>query len=457
MASTTPTDLSSRGKYLEFGGDLKKLFPQAQDWVNLNHGCLEGSYGTMPLDIKEKFRAYQEMSEAAPDKFLRYDMAVLLDESREAVAQVLNAPTDTVVYVANATEAVNTVFRNMRWHEDGKDVMVFFSTIYPACGKVADYIVDYFGSNRVGIHEIALDYPLEDAEIIQLFRDAVADIEKQGKRARICTFDVVSSNPGLVFPWEEMCKVCKELGVLSMVDGAQGIGMVKLDLAAADPDFFTSNCHKWLFAPRGCAIFYCPLRNQHLIETTLSTSHGYIPKSTVRFNPFPPSNKSPFVKSFELVATKDRSQDIVTKDAIIWRRDVCGGEDRIMAYLWDLNKKGSKYVAEQLKTEVLENKKGTLTNCAMANIALPIWIGEKGAGAQQDDVVLPEEDAALVGQWMMKVMKNEHHTLMPLFSLGGRAWVRISAQIYLDMKDYEYAAKVLQDLVARVGKGEYKG
>lgn len=44
-----------------------------------------------------------------------------------------------------------------------------------------------------------------------------------------------------------------------------------------------------------------------------------------------------------------------------------------MNYLWDLNKKGSKLVADMLGTEVLENSKGTLTNCAMANIALPVW------------------------------------------------------------------------------------
>ncbi|ATY65044.1 aminotransferase family [Cordyceps militaris] len=455
MTVTNQTDLPTRGKYLEFGGQLKTLFPQAQDWVNLNHG----SYGTMPLVIREKFRAYQDLAEATPDKFIRYDQGKLIDESREAVAKLVNAPTDTVVFVTNATEAVNTVFRNMKWNEDGKDVILFFSTIYPACAKIADFMVDYFGSHRVGIHEIPLHYPLEDEDIIQLFRDAVAALEKQGKRARICTFDVVSSNPGLVFPWEALCKACKELDVLSMVDGAQGIGMVELDLAAADPDFFTSNCHKWLHVPRGCAILYCPLRNQDMIATPLSTSHGYVPRTAVRRDVLPPNTKPPFVNRFELVATKDRSQDIVTKDAIAWRRDVCGGEARIMAYLWDLNKRGSRHVAARLRTEVLENTKGTLTNCAMANIALPIWLPGgtgKGAGAHEEDMVVPEDEAVQVRLWMMQTMKDEYHTLMPLFWMDDRMWVRTSAQIYLDMKDYEYAAKVLEELAARVANGEYK-
>lgn len=392
-----------------------------------------------------------------PDKFIRYDMPILLDESREAVAKIVNAPTETVVFVGNATEGVNTVFRNLKWNEDGKDVIVFFSTIYPACAKIADFNVDYFGPNRVGIKEIPLTYPLEDEEIIQFFRDAVADIEKEGKRARVCTIDVCSSLPGVVFPWEGMVKVCKELGVLSLVDGAQGIGMVKLDLTAADPDFFTSNCHKWLHVPRGCAMFYCPLRNQPMMATTLATSHGYMPKTVARHSPLPPSAKSVFVNNFEFTGTRDRSNDLATKDAIAWRRDVCGGEDRILAYLWDLNKKGTKLVAEQLGTEVLENKKGTLTNCALGNVALPIWIGEKDAAAQADDVVVPTmEEATRTAQWMVKTMQSEYNTFIPVFKISNRLWVRISASLYLDLKDYEYGAKVLKELVARVAKGDHK-
>ncbi|KAJ2978376.1 hypothetical protein NQ176_g3846 [Zarea fungicola] len=194
MTSTNQTELPSRGKYVEFGGEMKSQFPQSKDWVNLNHG----SFGTVPCVVRDKSRAYRELAEAMPDKFIRYEMPSLLDESREAVAKIVNAPTETVVFVGNATEGVNTVFRNLKWNEDGKDVIVFFSTIYPACAKIADFNVDYFGPNRVGIKEIPLTYPLEDEEIIQSFRDAVADIEKEGKRARVCTIDVCSSLPGVV-------------------------------------------------------------------------------------------------------------------------------------------------------------------------------------------------------------------------------------------------------------------
>lgn len=417
-----------------------------------------GSYGSIPKAIVAKLREYQEMTEARPDQFIRYDLPKLLDESRAAVAQVVNAPAETVVFVGNATEGVNTVFRNLVWNEDGKDVIMTFSTVYDACGKVVDYLVDYFGSDRLSSREIQIEYPIEDDEILRRFRDTVKEIEAEGKRARVCMFDVVSSHPGVCFPWVEMAKACKELGVLSVVDGAQGIGMVKLDLTAADPDFFVTNCHKWLPVPRGCALFYVPLRNHHLVPTTLATSHGYISKSTKRPCPLVHDDtKSNFVSNFDFSGTRDFGPYLCVKDAIAYRRDVQGGEERILEYLWRLNKQGAQYVAEQLDSFVLNNSKGTMTNCAMANIALPIWVEKKGEGAKEGDVVVSAEGAERTRQWIMKTMSDEYKTLMPLGIYSGRLWVRTSAQVYLEMKDYEYAAKVLKELLERVVKGEVPG
>lgn len=252
-----------------------------------------------------------------------------------------------------------------------------------------------------------------------------------------------------------MIKVCKELGVTSLVDGAQGIGMLPLDLTAADPDYFVSNCHKWLHVPRGCAVFYTPVRNQHVLRTTLATSHGFIPKLVQRTTPLPPSAKSAYVNSFEFVGTRDNGPYLCVKDSIAWRRDVCGGEDKIISYLWDLNKKGIKLVADALGTTYLDNSKGTMTNCAMGNVALPVWVGERGEGAKETDVVVEREDKDVVFQWMAHTLVSDYKTFLSRFFIGDRFWVRISAQIYLDLQDYEAAGRILKELCERIGKREY--
>ncbi|CAH0024978.1 unnamed protein product [Clonostachys rhizophaga] len=459
-------DTSSSEAPRELGHGLLKEFQFDEGWRNLNHG----SYGTIPKAISQKRREYLDRYEARPDVFIRRDVATLVNESRAAVAQLVNAPLRDVVFVGNATEGVNTVLRNLHWSPDGRDVIISFGTIYDAMARAEDFVVDYF-KDKVVARDILLTYPVEDDEILRLFRETVRGIEAEGKRARVAVFDVVSSNPGVVFPWEAMTAACRELGVLSLVDGAQGIGMVHLDLKTTDPDFFVSNCHKWLHVPRGCAVFYVPERNHKLIPSSLATSRGYVPQEggrALRTQPLPDYGEVGHLAfNFGWVGTRDDSPYMCVKDAIAWRRDVLGGEERILAYLWDLNKRGIRHVAGVLGTEYLDNKTGTMTNCGMGNVALPLWVAKEEEDAEGEGervtegggqgLVLSREEANAAFNFMAKALMDEYKTFVALYVRWDRFWVRISAQVYLEMEDYEWLAKVLKELAERVVKGEFRG
>ncbi|KAI1413889.1 PLP-dependent transferase [Hypoxylon sp. FL1857] len=423
------------GRLIPFGQRVLQHFEFDPGYRNLNHG----SFGASPREVRNKLRQYQDLAEAKPDQFIRYETPDILNESREAVAKLLNAPTDTVVFVSNATTGVNTVLRNITWNDDRKDEILSFNTIYGACGKTIDYIVDS-GLGRVSSREILITYPSEDEEIIAAFKGALADSARDGKRARICVFDTVSSLPAVRMPFEEIAKVCKEEGILSLVDGAQGLGMIDIDLKALDPDFFVSNCHKWLHVPRSSAVLYVPLRNQALMASSLPTSHGYISKSRERFNPLPKQHKSVFVNNFQFVGTLDTSPYLCVKDAITWREQVLGGEARIFEYIQTLAREGGKKAAQVLGTEVLDNKSGSMTRCATTNVALP----------------LKPEEAPNAAEWMQEKMMSDYKTFIPLFTHNNRLWARISAQVYLDIEDFVWAGQVLLDLCERVKRGESK-
>ncbi|KAG6156896.1 hypothetical protein E4U11_005436 [Claviceps purpurea] len=460
-AESEPLQETPQREVLPFGRAWKSEFLFDPAWRNLNHG----SFGTYPLYIRDKLRAYQDQAEARPDHFIRYEESKLLHRSRAAVAKIVNAPLDTVVFVGNATEGVNTVLRNLRWDslEKGgqKDVILSFSTVYEACGNAADYIVEYF-AGKVEHRTIELEYPVEDADVIAALRRAATQVTREGKRARLAMMDVVTSRPGVVFPWEAAVRVCRELGILSLVDGAQGVGMVRLDLTAADPDFFVSNCHKWLLVPRGCAMLYTPARTQCLLRTALATSHGYVPLSAA---PAPPGSKSRYVANFEFVGTRDNGPYLCVADAIAWRERVCGGEENILRYLWALNKKGIRIVARALGTTHLDNETETLTNCAMGNVALPMRVDNEDASTALDaapsaaiaapDVVVARENVALVDKWMRERLFDDYKTFMTLFVMQDRYWVRLSAQIYLDEQDYEAAGDILKTLCERIRRREY--
>lgn len=177
-----------------------------------------------------------------PDTFIVHDIPLLIDTSRSAIAPLLGVHTDEVVLIPNATTGVNTVLRNLKWEEG--DVVVYFSTIYDACEKTIASVNEGI-SGKIQEVKIELLYPVEDVEIVGKFREAIEKVKVEGKRVKLAMFDTVLTFPGARMPWEELVNVCREMEVLSLIDGAHGVGHIDLEhLGKIGPDFFVSNCHK---------------------------------------------------------------------------------------------------------------------------------------------------------------------------------------------------------------------
>lgn len=377
--------------------------------------------------------------------------------SRAVVAKLLNAPAETVVYVPNATTGVNTALSNLVWHEDGKDEILYFSTIYGACGKTVDYVCET-SRDLVQGRVMHIRYPIEDDDLLTVFRGAIKASRAEGKTPRVAIFDTVSSLPGVRMPFESLTAICKAEGVMSLIDGAHGIGQCPIDLSALDPDFFVSNCHKWLFVPRGAAVFYVPVRNQHLIRSTLPTSHGYIPRSgRAAGTPNPlllgNNHNSAFVRNFEFTGTIDNSNYLVVPDAVKWREEVCGGEKAIMEYNTKLARDGGQLVAQILGTEVMDNSTRTLTRCYLANVRLPMTASPtKKPGMNTVDAV----HGFTAAHWMARRLAEDHKTFIAIYFFQNQWWARLSAQVYLDMSDFEWAGQKLKEICERVGRETFE-
>jgi selenocysteine lyase/cysteine desulfurase len=378
----------------------------------------------------------------------------LLDESRAAVAKVLNAPVDTVVYVSNATNGINTVLRNLVWDLSGKDEILYFNTIYGACGKTVEYVCEY-NRDIVRGRQIDLQYPLEDEDLLQVFKDSIKASRDAKKNPKVAIFDTVSSLPGVRMPFEKLTAICKEEGILSLIDGAHGIGHIHLDLTTLNPDFFVSNLHKWLFVPRGAAVLYVPIRNQHLMRSTLPTSHGFKPRPGAKVgapNPLASGNKSAFVQNFEFVGTIDTTTYLVAPEALKWRDEVCGGEKAIIDYCTKLAQDGGKLVAKILGTEVMDNSTHTITNCCLVNVRLPL----EASPTKKDgvDSVNPEH-AFKAASWIEKQLFENYDTFLPIYFLRGQWWTRLSGQVYLELSDFEWVGHKLKAICEKTGKKSF--
>lgn len=363
---------------------------------------------------------YQGRAEARPDTFVRYELRThLLDEARQAIADYVHAPLETCVLVPNASTGIDTVLRNLVL--EPQDAVICFSTIYPAFMNTLQYLAE---TTEFSIYRIEHDLPSSDDEIYNEFEKMLEKISKDGKQAKVAIFDTITSLPAV-----RLAEICRTHSVLSCIDGAHGVGQISLSLSQLDPDFFVSNCHKWLFTPRGCAVVYVPVRNQHYIRSTLPTGFNFVKKGQA-------SRTNNFVANFAAVATSDDTPYLCISAALKWRKCITfggkTGEEAIICYNKNLARKGGQLVADILGTEVLDNSELTIEDCAMTNVRLPIS---------------PEKCSDKLADSLNKVMNRKHNIAVNAYCHRNALWVRLSAQIYLELNRFEAAGRALQNIL----------
>jgi selenocysteine lyase/cysteine desulfurase len=243
-----------------FGKAMRKHFQFSSSYRNLNHGMslryrsmdplkpraptLAGSYGTYPNSVAATFQTFQAYHEERPDVFIRYRVPPLIQSSLRCFADILNVPWQDLAMMPNACTGVDTVLRSLFATSNRKnperDTIIYFSSTYGACQNIVSQIVE--SHPEVNAHCITLTFPLSDAALIASLRNTLQEL---GKRVGLVIIDTIVAMPGVRTPFEKLVTVCREFeGVLTLIDGAHGVGHIKIDLGSLKPDFFISNSHK---------------------------------------------------------------------------------------------------------------------------------------------------------------------------------------------------------------------
>ncbi|MGE5785041.1 MAG: SufS family cysteine desulfurase [Myxococcales bacterium] len=166
--------------------------------------------------------------------------------ARSIVARFINAgSSDNVVFVRDATEAINLVAQAWgRKHvKPGDEVVITWlehhSNIVPWQQLVAEtgaklLVVPVDNRGQVSLH----------------------DYERLlGPRTKLVSLTHVSNALGTVVPVEEMVASAHRYGAKVLVDGAQSISHMPVDVRRIDADFFALSGHK-VFAPTGIGVLY---------------------------------------------------------------------------------------------------------------------------------------------------------------------------------------------------------
>jgi isopenicillin-N epimerase len=370
----------------------------------LNHG----SFGACPRAVLDVQRRWIARMEREPVLFLSRELEGHLATARAELAAFVGADADDLAFVPNATGGVNTVLRSLVF--DAGDELLVTDHGYNACRNACEAVAARAGARVV---VAAVPFPVESPDQV-----VAAVLERVTPRTRLAILDHVTSPTGLVFPIERLVADLAARGVDTLVDGAHAPGMVPLDLRALGAAYYTGNGHKWLCAPKGAAFLFVRRDRQAAIRP-LIVSHGANS---------PRTDRSRFRLEFDWTGTGDPSPQLCLPESI---RQVGallpGGWPAVMARNHALACAARRRLCAALGVPppCPETMLGSL-----ASVPIPDGLREP----------------------LHLALFEKHRIEVPVMAWPAvpRRILRVSAQLYNEMADYERLAEALPALLPAV-------
>ena len=168
------------------------------------------------------------------------------EAARKVIAEFLCASPEEVVLTRNTSEANNIVSSGIDFKPG--DEIVIFSDNHPSNHKAWTDKAARFGFTVKTVPQVN---PHPGGEY---YLDAF--VRATGAKTKLWAFTHLTNTVGDLLPVAELSRVARERGILTLVDGAQTLGLLDLDLPAMGCDFFSGSGHKWPCGPRETGVLY---------------------------------------------------------------------------------------------------------------------------------------------------------------------------------------------------------
>lgn len=166
--------------------------------------------------------------------------------ARDAVCRFINAPSrEQVIWTRGTTESINLVaatFARSRLRA-GDEILV------SGLAHHSNIVPWQLAAEAAGAKVVPI--PVTDDARLDL--DAFARL--LGERTRLVALEHVSNAMGTVHPVERIIAMAHAAGVPVLLDGAQAVGHMPVDVQALDVDFYAFSGHK-MFGPTGIGVLY---------------------------------------------------------------------------------------------------------------------------------------------------------------------------------------------------------
>jgi isopenicillin-N epimerase len=381
----------------------------------LNHG----SFGACPRPVLEAQQSFRDRLEQEPARFFNREAPELLTAALRELARFLNAPAAGLAFVRNVTTAINSVLRSVPL-PPGAELLVTDHE-YNATRNILEYAAAERGC-RVVVAKVPFPSAGPD-EVVEAVLAAVTE------RTRLAVLDHVTSQTALIFPIARLIRELDARGVDVLVDGAHAPGMLDLDVGALAPAWYAGNCHKWLCAPKSVGFLWARDDRRRDVRPAV-ISHG-------ANAPIPVALR--YGVEFFWTGTDDPTPALALPAALRFLGGLLpGGWAALRERNRALALAGRRLVASALEVPLPCPDEMIGSMAAFPVPALPGLPAPTAASALELDAL---HDALF----------RDHAIEVPVVTCPAHAGrlLRISAQAYNELEDYERLADALRSIASR--------
>lgn len=165
--------------------------------------------------------------------------------AKVAIASEINVSPDNLALTENVTAGCNIALWGMDW-QAGDEVLVGDAE-HPGIIGILQELADRFG---VVINICPIFETLNEGDPLEAIATHLTP------KTRVVVISHLIWNTGQVLPLKEICQLCHSQNVPVMVDAAQSVGCLALDLTDLGVDFYAFTGHKWFCGPAGVGGLY---------------------------------------------------------------------------------------------------------------------------------------------------------------------------------------------------------
>ncbi len=230
---------------------IQQLYSHRQQFPALNNKTYfnYGGQGPMPqMAIQGIIQAQTNIQQLGPfgtqvNEWIQQEVTA----TAATVASELNVAKETITLTENVTSGCNIAMWGIDWHSG--DHLLLSDCEHPGIIAIAQEISRRFD---VEISIFPLMSTLNEGDPVEVIAQHLHP------RTRLVVLSHVLWNTGQVLPLDKITDVCRSNSQETqiLVDAAQSVGMLPLNLAELEVDFYAFTGHKWLCGPGGVGGLY---------------------------------------------------------------------------------------------------------------------------------------------------------------------------------------------------------